>query len=149
MRTPKRVVTGWAENGEPIVLFAGAPTTTLDFESTQASELWVTRGTPAETHARTDAAAGEWELEPQPGGSAFRLVTYKPGARVDIHATETLDYIVVVSGELTLVLPDEELTLYPGDTLVQQATPHGWANRSADPCVMAAVLLNASREVDR
>jgi quercetin dioxygenase-like cupin family protein len=148
MRTPKRVVTGWGENGEPIVLFAGAPATTVDSESAQASELWVTRGTPAETHGRTDAAAGEWQLEPQPGGSAFRLVTYKPGAQVDIHATETLDYIVVLSGELTLILPDKQLTLGPGDTLVQQATPHGWANRSAEACVMAAVLLSAHREVD-
>jgi quercetin dioxygenase-like cupin family protein len=147
MRTPKRVVTGWGENGEPIVLFASAPTTTLDFESAQASELWVTSGTPAETRARTDAAAGEWQLEPQPGGSVFRLVVYKPGAQVEAHATETLDYIVVVSGELTLVLPDEEVTLGPGDTLVQQATPHGWANHTAEPCVMAAVLLSTRREV--
>ncbi len=149
MQTPKRVVTGWGENGEPIALFTGAPPTTLDFESAQASELWVTAGSPAEVHARADAAAGEWELEPPPCGSAFRLVTYKPGAEVGVHATETLDYIVVVSGELTLVLPDEEVTLIPGDTLVQQATPHGWANRSTEPCVMAAVLLSARSEDDR
>ena len=84
MRTPRRVVTGWGEDGEPIALFAGAPPTTLDFESAQASELWVTGGSPAEVHARADAAAGEWQLEPPPGGSAFRLVTYAPGAEVDV-----------------------------------------------------------------
>src|SRR5581483_9948003 len=98
--------------------------------------------------ACTDAAAGEWQLEPQPGGSAFRLVEYEPGAEIDIHATATLDYIVILSGELTLVLPDEEVTLVPGDTLVQQSTPHGWANRTAEPCVIAAVLLSARGEDD-
>jgi len=148
MRTPKRVVTGWNEHDEPIVLFSGPPTKTLDFESAQASELWVTPGSPAEAHARIDTAAGDWQLEPQPGGSAFRLVVYKPGAEIDVHATETLDYIVIVSGELTLVLPEAEVTLGPGDTLVQQATPHGWANRTAEPCVMAAVLVSTRSEAD-
>ena len=147
--TPKRIVTGWSDAGEPVALFNGAAPTTLDFGPTRASELWLTHGTPADVRVRDDAAAGEWQLDPPPGGSAFRLVTYEPGAEVDLHATETLDYIVVVSGELTLLLPDEELTLRPGDTLVQQATPHGWANRSTEPCVMAAVLLSAREEVRR
>jgi quercetin dioxygenase-like cupin family protein len=148
MRTPKRVVTGWNENEQPIVLFSGPPTKTLDFESAQASELWVTSSSPAEVRARIDTAVGEWRLEPQPGGSAFRLVVYAPGAQIDVHTTETLDYIVVLSGELTLILPDEEVTLGPGDTLVQQATPHGWANRTSEPCVMAAVLVSSRGEGD-
>jgi len=143
MRTPKRVVTGWDDNEQPIVLFSGPPTKTLNFESAQAAELWVTPSAPADVHVHTDPAVGEWQLEPQPGGSAFRLVVYSPGAQIDVHTTETLDYIVVLSGELTLVLPNEEVTLGPGDTLVQQATPHGWANRSSDPCVMAAVLVSS------
>jgi quercetin dioxygenase-like cupin family protein len=148
MRTPKRVVTGWDDNEQPIVLFSGPPPKTLDFESAQASELWVTPSSPADVHARTDEALGEWRLEPQPGGSAFRLVVYTPGAHIDLHTTETLDYIVVLSGELTLVLPDDEVTLGPGDTLVQQATPHGWANRTSEPCVMAAVLVSSRGECD-
>ena len=149
MRTPKRVVTGWDDNEHPIVLFSGPPTRTLNFESAQASELWVTPRSPADVHVRVDRAAGEWQLEPQPGGSAFRLVVYAPGAQIDVHTTETLDYIVVLSGELTLVLPNEEVTLEPGDTLVQQATPHGWANRTNEPCMMAAVLISSLGEGDR
>ena len=77
--------------------------------------------------------------------SAWSCTSQAPRSRST--PTETLDYIVVVSGELTLVLPDEEVTLGPGDTLVQQATPHGWANHTAEPCVMAVVLLSTRRGV--
>lgn len=138
----RRVVTGWSEAGEPVVLFDGPRTTTVDVGSTQASELWVTGRSPANVRVRDDAAVGEWNLDPPAGGSAFRLVTYQPGAEVDIHTTATLDYIIVLSGRLTLILPDTEITLEPGDSVVQQATPHGWANRTLKPCVMAAVLLS-------
>jgi quercetin dioxygenase-like cupin family protein len=140
-----RIVTGWNEEGEPVALFTG-DVPTLDFGTTQASEIWSTHGTPADVRVRDDAAAGDWQLDPPPGGSAFRLVTFQPGAEVDLHATATLDCIAVVSGELTLILPGEELTLRAGDTLVQQATPHGWANRSHEPCVIAVVLLSAQEE---
>jgi quercetin dioxygenase-like cupin family protein len=140
-----RIVTGWSDAGQPVTLFRDA-TPTLDFGATQASELWVTHDAPADAHVREDSAAGEWQLEPPPGGSAFRVVTFQPGAEVDVHATATVDCIVVVSGELTLILPEEELTLRAGDTLVQQATPHGWANRSAELCVIAVVLLSAREE---
>jgi quercetin dioxygenase-like cupin family protein len=50
--------------------------------------------------------------------------------------------VVVLSGELTLLLGDQEIVLRTGDTVVQQATPHGWANRTTEPCTVAAVLLS-------
>ena len=140
--TTRRIVTGWNEAGEPGVIFAGAAPVSVDFGNATASELWLTDGDGEDVRARVDPAAREWQLEPPRGGSAFRVVTYEPGADVELHATATLDYIAVISGELTLVLPEEEVTLRPGDTLVQRATPHGWANRSDVPCVIAAVLLD-------
>ncbi len=139
-----RIVTGWGEAGEPGILFAGPAPVTIDFGHATASELWRTAGDGEDVRARVDPAAREWQLEPPRGGSAFRVVTYQPGAEVELHSTETLDYIAVISGELTLVLPDEEVTLRPGDALVQRATPHGWANRSDVPCVMVAVLFDLS-----
>jgi len=144
--TTRRIVTGWNEAGEPGVLFAGPAPVTVDFGEAAASELWLTAGEGEDVRARVDPAAREWQLEPPRGGSAFRVVTYRPGAEVGLHSTATLDYIAVISGELTLVLPDEEVTLRPGDALVQRATPHGWANRSDVPCVMAAVLLDLPDE---
>jgi quercetin dioxygenase-like cupin family protein len=138
----KRIVTGWDENGRPVVLFEGAAPTNLDFGSTSASEIWVTDATPPATRRRDDPAAGEWQLEPPRGGSVFRLATYQPGAEVGMHATQTLDYLVVLSGELTLLIGDREIVLTAGDTVVQQETPHGWANRSNEPCTVAAMLLS-------
>lgn len=140
---PRRVVTGWSDTGRAVVLFDGPPPVSVDFGVATAGELWITDETPAGTHLAVDAADREWRLDPPSEGSAFRLVTYAPGAEVDLHATETLDYVVVVSGELTLVLPDDEVALRAGDVVVQQATTHGWANRSSEPCVIAAVLLSA------
>jgi quercetin dioxygenase-like cupin family protein len=114
----RRIVTGWSEGGEPTVLFDG------------------------ELHGRADTAAREWELLPPPRGSAFRIAVYPPGAEVAEHSTETLDYVVVIEGRLTLLLGGRELELGPGDAVVQQGTPHGSENRGTERCVIAAVLLS-------
>ena len=59
------------------------------------------------------------------------------------HATDTIDFVIVLSGEITLILGDREITLYPGDSVVQRGTPHDWSNRGSEPCVAAGVLLSA------
>jgi quercetin dioxygenase-like cupin family protein len=140
----KRVVTGWNENGEAAILFEGEPATT-EFPYASAHEVWRTDSAPANTARSDDAVPSEFELLPSPGGSVFRLATYPPGAEVPLHSTDTLDYIIVISGELTMTHPGGEVTLHPGDTIVQQATPHGWANRTDVPCVVAAVLLDGAK----
>ncbi|HEX3802349.1 MAG TPA: cupin domain-containing protein [Solirubrobacteraceae bacterium] len=89
---------------------------------------------------------GEWRLEPAPGGTIFRIATHQPGEQVPVHATATVDYVVVLSGELVLLVGGQEIVLQAGDTVVQQATPHGWANRSSEPCTVAAVLLSTDVE---
>jgi quercetin dioxygenase-like cupin family protein len=115
---------------------------THDFGLTQAVELWMTAGSHPVAEGAEDPVLGEWRLEPPAGGTIFRLATHQPGEEVAIHATETVDYVVVLSGELILLLGDQEILLRAGDTVVQQATPHGWANRAAEPCTVAAVLLS-------
>lgn len=140
----RRVVTGWDANGNASVLFDGEPPNQLDFGFASAAEIWLTNSSPAATRVSEDPTLGEWKLEPPKGGTAFRVATYAPGAEVETHATETVDYIVVLSGELTLLLEDREVTLRAGDTLIQQATPHGWSNRAGEPCVVAAVLIDAT-----
>jgi quercetin dioxygenase-like cupin family protein len=141
----KRVVTGWDENGDAVILFENEPATTV-FPYASAHEVWRTDSAPADTRRRDDAVPEEWEVLPPHGGSVFRLATYPPGAEVPLHSTDTLDYIIVVSGELTLIYAGREITLHPGDTIVQQATPHGWANRTDTPCVVAAVLLDGTKQ---
>ena len=140
----RRLVIGWDESGkEAAVLFDGEPPVNLDFEYAAASEIWISHSTPPDLRGREDTAAREWDLLPPPRGSAFRIATYPPGAEVAEHSTETLDYIVVIEGQLTLLIAGREITLHPGDTVVQQGTPHGWANRGDTRCVIAAILLSA------
>lgn len=64
-------------------------------------------------------------------------------ARTDIHATRTLDYAVVLAGEITLILDESEVTLKPFDTVVQRGTSHAWENRGSEPALIASVLLDA------
>ena len=105
--------------------------------------------------AGIDASTREWALEPPPGGACFRVVEIAPGPGdggpgsqhpefQGAHATDTLDYVTVLTGEVTLVVHGTEVTLGPGDSVVQQpGVPHDWQNRSAEPAVMVGVLLSA------
>jgi quercetin dioxygenase-like cupin family protein len=142
----KRVVTHIDRAGRPSTLFCGEPPKQEDFGLTQAVELWMTEAAPFKSPADGDPTLGDWRLEPVPGGTIFRIATHQPGEQVPIHATATVDYVVVLSGELVLLVGDQEIVLQAGDTVVQQATPHGWANRSSEPCTVAAVLLSTSVE---
>ena len=58
------------------------------------------------------------------------------------HATETVDFVVVLSGELTMTIGGREETLKAGDSVIQQATPHDWVNRGTEPCILAGVLIS-------
>ncbi len=61
-----------------------------------------------------------------------------------MHRTESVDYGIVIDGELTLVLDDSEVELRPGSVVVQRGTNHAWANRSGRPCRMLFVLVDAA-----
>lgn len=139
----RRVVTGWSESGEPVVLFDGEPPGQFDFGEASAVEVWSTAAVPAGFRHTADPTLGDFRVEPPLGGSVCRLATYRPGANVEVHATQTVDYIIVIVGELTMIFGDREIVLGPGDVVVQQATPHGWANRGTTECTIAGVLLTA------
>ena len=62
---------------------------------------------------------------------------------VIMHATETIDFIWILSGEITCVLEGEEVTLREGDTLVQRGSTHGWINRGTVPCVIACAMISS------
>jgi mannose-6-phosphate isomerase-like protein (cupin superfamily) len=76
-------------------------------------------------------------------GTIFRVVEYQPGVAPRQHRTETIDYAVVLSGEIDMPLDDSVVHLRAGDVLVQQATMHDWVNRGDVPCVIAFVLVPA------
>jgi mannose-6-phosphate isomerase-like protein (cupin superfamily) len=156
--TMKRVVTGWDESGRPAILFEGEPPTVMDFGPIVTTELWVTDSTPPDPKTRSDTSAGTWDLQPPDGGLAFRIVTFHPQSEADAaavadgpgfleaHATDTIDLIAVISGEITLVFEGREITLRSGDSVVQQGTPHDWINNGTEPCVVAGVLVSTRAE---
>ncbi len=85
-------------------------------------------------HARLDLWKGA-------DGTVFRVVQYQPGVAPRNHRTETIDYAMVLSGELEMELDGTVVHLRHGDVVVQQNTMHNWVNRGAVPCVVAYVLL--------
>jgi mannose-6-phosphate isomerase-like protein (cupin superfamily) len=155
-----RIVTGYDDNGAPAILWQGEPTTVIHAGRYTTTELWVTGRAPLAA-TDTDASTREWALEPPPGGSCFRIVEIAPGGAADgdivadgsdpdhsefqgAHATDTLDYVTIMRGEVTLIVGDAEILLRPGDSVVQQpGVPHDWQNRAAETAVMVGVLLSA------
>jgi len=63
-----------------------------------------------------------------------------------MHRTETIDYAIILSGQVTMLLDDSEVTLHAGDVLVQCGTNHAWANRGTEPCQIAFVLVDGEFE---
>lgn len=96
--------------------------------------------------------------DPPKQGSYFRYVSIPPDKDLGIpekianeahplmHKTDTLDYIIILSGELYLILDEEETLLKTGDIVIQKGTNHAWSNRSDQPCVQLAILLDASKQ---
>lgn len=94
--------------------------------------------------ATPDATASAEELESKLPGLLAHMEPENPG----MHTTETVDFDVVISGEIWLELDDgEEVHLRAGDCVVQNGTRHSWRNRSSESCVLAVALVGASRGV--
>ena len=135
----------------------------------QLTELWETRSAPADNSGARDAAEHERRIAPVGAGTVFRIIEYPPdsvrlktlapdsffpemGAQAadkaqrrhaGMHKTNTVDYAIVLSGEIYAVLDESEVLLRAGDCLVQRGTRHAWSNRTEKPCVIAFVLVAA------
>jgi mannose-6-phosphate isomerase-like protein (cupin superfamily) len=140
---------------------------------TAARLLWVTDKTPADMAGGADRAAVKMGIAPPAGGSVFRVVDFPPTTDAEIaklpvddmhkqishdqgsskyrppthpfmHRTRSIDYAIVMSGEIDMKLDEEEIHLKEGDVLVQQGTNHAWINRSGKPCRIAFILIDAA-----
>ena len=99
-----------------------------------------------ESHrGKMDAAKQDFPVLPSNGGAVFRMLELMPGTAPHMHKTETIDYIVVLAGTLSMLLDDgTELAMKPHEAMIQRATVHGWANRGSEPCRFATVVIDAT-----
>ena len=78
-----------------------------------------------------------------PNGTRFAVIDFPPGNKAVMHRTETLDYVLVLSGEIEMDMDDSTVKLKQGDIMVQRGTNHAWANRSKKNARVAFVLVDA------
>lgn len=144
---PRRIVTGHDAAGKSIVLSDGpAPHSRRLPEGATFHEVWRTGATPAPLTFSEDSepTAGSNELAPGPGGTVIRITEMAPGAVSPVHRTETVDYGIVLEGEIVLVLDDSEVALRGGDIVVQRGTDHAWENRSGAASRMLFILVDGA-----
>jgi mannose-6-phosphate isomerase-like protein (cupin superfamily) len=168
----RRVVTTLDESGKAVVLFDSEnPYSVVRAGKGNISNLlWVTDGSPAPIGGQVDRADRQIGTSPPPGGSVFRIMDYPPVTpemeKMDatarqkelahepaikglpprhpfMHRTRTIDYALILSGEIDMLLDDSEIHLKAGDVLVQQGTNHAWVNRGTQVCRIAFILIDA------
>jgi quercetin dioxygenase-like cupin family protein len=81
-------------------------------------------------------------------GTIFRIAEYAPGVASARHQTDSVDYAVVLNGEIDMVLDDQVVRLRRGDTVIQRGTVHDWVNNGKEPCVIAFCLVAARSRAD-
>lgn len=168
----RRVVTTIDGSGKAVVLSDGAnPHKSVRPVSLNVSQLvWLTDETPVDMSGSYDRAATPTGTSPPTNGSIFRVIDFPPvtpslekldpGYRLSelsgeasikgltprhpfMHRTRSLDYVIIMSGEIDMLLDDSEIHLKAGDVLVQQGTNHAWVNRGREVCRIAFVLIDA------
>jgi quercetin dioxygenase-like cupin family protein len=140
----RRVVTGHDANGRAIVqidemaenLVSARPGAT-------AGVVWTTEGFPVDNNDSEDAGLRRTGTT-LANGTVFRVLELMPGSSPRNHRTDSIDYAVVMSGEIDMELDDSAVHLKAGDVLVQRGTIHNWVNRGTEPCVIAFVLIAAN-----
>ena len=107
-----------------------------------ACNVWTTEGFPANNDGSADAGLRKTALT-LANGTIFRVIEFAPGVAARNHRTSSIDYIVVISGEIDMELDELNVHLEAGDVMVQRGTIHNWVNRGSAPCVLAVVLIDA------
>jgi quercetin dioxygenase-like cupin family protein len=140
----RRVVTGHDASGRAVVKIDEVSKNVISNRpGASACVVWTTDTNPANNAGEDDAGLKKTGTT-LPGGTVFRVVEFSPGVSPRVHRTDSIDYAVVVSGEIDMELEKgDEVHLKAGDVLVQRGTVHNWINRGKAPCVIAFALIDA------
>jgi quercetin dioxygenase-like cupin family protein len=142
------VVTGHDGEGRSVILSDGPAPKSLELPGTALfHEIWSTGETPAPLRPQegADPTTRPLRTPPDPNGTVIRFVDLLPGAASPMHRTESVDYGIVLEGEVHLVLDDgSDTALRPGDVVVQRGTDHAWENRTGAVSRMAFILIDGA-----
>jgi quercetin dioxygenase-like cupin family protein len=139
----RRVVTGHDEQGRAKVLVDEQVKNVISNRpGASSSVIWSSDTLPVNNDGNEDPS-GKSIGTTLANGSVFRVLKLDPGVSPRNHRTDSIDYAVVISGQIDMVLDTETVTLKAGDVLVQRGTVHNWINNSKEPCVIAFVLVSA------
>ncbi len=140
----RRVVTGHDGSGRAVVKIDEVSKNVISNRpGASACVIWTTDAIPADNSGEGDAALKKVGTT-LAGGTVFRVIEFSPGVAPRVHRTDSIDYAVVLSGEIDMELEKgTEVRLAAGDVLVQRGTVHNWINRGKAPCVIAFVLVDA------
>jgi mannose-6-phosphate isomerase-like protein (cupin superfamily) len=169
----RRVVTGIDQNNKAVVLFDSSLTLKPGGSGNPAANLWITDSQPPGFSFQQDAAARPLGLNPPNNGTVIREVEFPPldpakeaamapdfmmkvvgdhaparGLPVKhplMHRTRTVDYAIIIAGEIDMMLDDAVVHVKAGDVVVQQATNHAWINRGKEPCRIVFVLMDSKQ----
>ena len=168
----RRVVVGHDPQGKAVALFDG-PTVPKQRRTggNAVLNLWVTSEFPVDLTGTADKSEKTIEVPPPANGTIFRIVEFPPVSKTaaaphgdhgktltamgidpatqgyarhsNTHRTKSIDYAIVLDGEIDMLMDDSEVHLKPGDVLIQQGTNHAWVNKSEKNCRIAFVLIDA------
>jgi mannose-6-phosphate isomerase-like protein (cupin superfamily) len=139
----RRVVTGHDAQGRAKVLIDEQVKNVFSPRPGAAySVIWSSEGFPVDNDGSEDPSEKKIGTTID-NGTVFRIVSFGPGVSPRNHRTDSVDYAVVMSGEIDMVLDDETVHLKAGDVLVQRGTIHDWVNNGSVPCVIAFTLVSA------
>jgi mannose-6-phosphate isomerase-like protein (cupin superfamily) len=168
LKSTRRIVTGHDPQGKAVVLFDGAMAA-KQRGANGITLFWVTSEFPVGAAGSADRAQTAIGVPPPENGTVFRIVDFAPAAphaapvdhhqiqrsmgidpatqgyarHANTHRTRTIDYAIVLEGEIDMLLDDSEIHVKAGDVLVQQATNHAWVNNGTKPCRIAFILIDA------
>ena len=152
--TTRRIVTGHAGDGRSIIVQDAPVPHVRTLPGAVFDEVWSTGQAPDPLGLSplAEPTSAQPIIGPPTGGSVIRVIDFLPagagGVRSPMHRTRSIDYGIVLAGEVVLILSDSETVLREGDVVVQRGTDHAWENRSDQPARMAFVLIDATFDTD-
>ncbi len=143
----RRVVTGHDANNVAKVIIDGPATNRRESRpGSRSTLLWSTDGTPADISVGEDIedmGARMLGTAPPANGTRFTINEILPHRHGRMHRTETVDYAIILSGEIDMDMDDSTVKLKAGDVVIQRGTNHAWVNRGSETARIAFILIDA------